>query len=61
MHAFSVISYSVGLPNMLAMLRSEDLDVQIHAAKVIANLAADGKSFSPQFLFLYFELQLLHI
>lgn len=33
---------------MLAMLKSEDLDVQIHAVKVIANLAADGKSIMLQ-------------
>ncbi|XP_058083017.1 kinesin-like protein KIN-UA isoform X2 [Magnolia sinica] len=31
----------VGLQKMLSLLRSEDLDVQIHAAKVVANLAAE--------------------
>ena len=30
---------------MLALLKSEDLDVQIHAVKVVANLAAEGRSF----------------
>lgn len=46
MHGLFFLQSSVGLPNILAMLRSEDLDMQIHGAKVIANLAADGKSFS---------------
>ncbi|XXG84773.1 hypothetical protein AAC387_Pa11g0004 [Persea americana] len=31
----------VGLQRILALLRSEDLDVQIHAVKVVANLAAE--------------------
>ena len=32
----------VGLQKILALLTSEDLDVQIHAVKVVANLAAEG-------------------
>uniref|UniRef100_A0A0A9EG25 Vacuolar protein 8 n=1 Tax=Arundo donax TaxID=35708 RepID=A0A0A9EG25_ARUDO len=36
----SKIFEEVGLPNILAMLKSEELDVQIHAVKVVANLAA---------------------
>ncbi|XP_049933456.1 kinesin-like protein KIN-UC isoform X2 [Nymphaea colorata] len=31
----------VGLQKIVALLRSEDLDVQIHAAKVVANLASE--------------------
>ncbi|KAI0518854.1 hypothetical protein KFK09_006291 [Dendrobium nobile] len=31
----------VGLPKVLALLKSEDLDVQTHAVKVVANLAAE--------------------
>ena len=38
---------------MLALLKSEDLDVQIHAVKVVANLAAEGLGVFP--------LQLVHI
>lgn len=37
----SKIFEEVGLPNVLALLKSEDLDVQIHAVKVVANLAAE--------------------
>lgn len=33
---------AVGLPKILQLLMSEDLDVQIHAVKVVANLAAEG-------------------
>lgn len=33
---------SVGLSNILALLKSEDLDVQLHAVKVLANHAAQG-------------------
>lgn len=32
----------VGLQKILALLTSSDIDVQIHAVKVIANLAAEG-------------------
>jgi len=32
----------VGLEKILALLASEDIDVQIHAVKVVANLAAEG-------------------
>lgn len=31
---------------MLALLTSEDIDVQTHAVKVIANLAAEGSESS---------------
>lgn len=34
--------HPVGLQKILALLASEDLDVQIHAVKVVANLAAEG-------------------
>ncbi|CAL4920819.1 unnamed protein product [Urochloa decumbens] len=37
----SKIFEEVGLPNVLSLLKSEDLDVQIHAVKVVANLAAE--------------------
>ncbi|KAJ3689983.1 hypothetical protein LUZ61_019147 [Rhynchospora tenuis] len=37
----SKIFEEVGLSNILALLKSEDLDVQIHAVKVVANLAAE--------------------
>ncbi|CAN6285634.1 unnamed protein product [Urochloa humidicola] len=37
----SEIFEEVGLPNVLSLLKSEDLDVQIHAVKVVANLAAE--------------------
>lgn len=33
---------SVGLQKILQLLTSEDPDVQIHAVKVVANLAAEG-------------------
>lgn len=32
----------VGLQKILSLLESEDADVQIHAVKVVANLAAEG-------------------
>lgn len=49
LHSFSFLFFNleVGLDKILAMLRSEDLDVQIHAVKVVANLAAEG---TPIFL-----------
>ena len=34
--------HPVGLQKILALLTSEDLDVQIHAVKVVANLTAEG-------------------
>ncbi|WOL00045.1 armadillo repeat-containing kinesin-like protein 1 isoform X2 [Canna indica] len=37
----SKIFEEVGLSNILALLKSEDSDVQIHAVKVVANLAAE--------------------
>lgn len=35
--------HPVGLQKILALLTSGELDVQIHAVKVVANLAAEGK------------------
>lgn len=32
----------MGLQKILSLLTSGDIDVQIHAVKVIANLAAEG-------------------
>lgn len=32
----------MGLQKILALLTSSEIDVQIHAVKVIANLAAEG-------------------
>lgn len=37
-----LLCVSVGLQKILALLTSSDIDVQIHAVKVIANLAAEG-------------------
>ncbi|XBI69925.1 hypothetical protein VPH35_064542 [Triticum aestivum] len=37
----TLASQRVGLPNVLALLKSEELEVQIHAVKVVANLAAE--------------------
>ncbi|KAJ0967303.1 hypothetical protein J5N97_024220 [Dioscorea zingiberensis] len=34
----------IGLSNILTLLKSEDLDVQIHAVKVVANLAAEDSN-----------------
>ncbi|KAL0317341.1 UNVERIFIED_CONTAM: Kinesin-like protein KIN-UC [Sesamum angustifolium] len=34
-------NFNVGLQKILSLLQSEDLDVQIHAVKVVANLAAE--------------------
>jgi multisubunit Na+/H+ antiporter MnhG subunit len=33
---------SVGLQRILSLLEAEDVDVRIHAVKVVANLAAEG-------------------
>lgn len=33
---------SVGLQKILSLLTCDELDVQIHAVKVVANLAAEG-------------------
>ena len=38
---------SVGLQKILQLLTSEDQDVQIHAVKVVANLAAEGAFYLP--------------
>lgn len=32
----------MGLQKILSLLEAEDADVQIHAVKVVANLAAEG-------------------
>jgi hypothetical protein len=37
---------SVGLHKILSLLESEDVDVRVHAVKVVANLAAEGDSLS---------------
>jgi hypothetical protein len=34
---------AVGLHKILSLLESEDVDVRVHAVKVVANLAAEGK------------------
>lgn len=39
---------TVGLHKILSLLESEDATVQIHAVKVVANLAAEGNLFSTQ-------------
>lgn len=36
---------SVGLERILKLLSSEDIEVQMHALKVVANLAAEGNLF----------------
>ena len=36
------LRYPVGLQKILQLLTSEDTDVQVHAVKVVANLAAEG-------------------
>lgn len=41
-HLIVGITYTVGISNIIGLLKSEDLDVQIHAVKVVANLAAEG-------------------
>lgn len=33
---------AVGLHKILSLLESEDVDVRVHAVKVVANLAAEG-------------------
>lgn len=39
----SVLFLAVGLHKILSLLESEDVDVRVHAVKVVANLAAEGK------------------
>lgn len=34
----------MGLHKILSLLESEDVDVRVHAVKVVANLAAEGVS-----------------
>ena len=36
---------SVGLERILKLLSSEDIEVQMHALKMVANLAAEGNLF----------------
>lgn len=43
----------VGLHKILSLLESEDVDVRVHAVKVVANLAAEGNS--PPFLIFTFN------
>lgn len=38
----SLLRYPVGLQKILQLLTSTDSDVQVHAVKVVANLAAEG-------------------
>lgn len=38
------IILTVGLQKILSLLESEDANVRIHAVKVVANLAAEGRS-----------------
>lgn len=38
------IILTVGLQKILSLLESDDANVRIHAVKVVANLAAEGKS-----------------
>lgn len=40
----SVWLCTVGLHKILSLLESEDVDVRVHAVKVVANLAAEGLS-----------------
>jgi hypothetical protein len=37
--------FAVGLHKILSLLESEDVDVRVHAVKVVASLAAEGKVF----------------
>ncbi|KAJ8426997.1 hypothetical protein Cgig2_028202 [Carnegiea gigantea] len=47
-------SITVGLEKILKLLSSEDIEVQMHALKVVANLAAEGIiSFTSFCLFLF--------
>lgn len=39
---FVSTSISVGVQKILHLIKSEDLEVQIQAVKVVANLAAEG-------------------
>lgn len=39
------LNCAVGLHKILSLLESEDVDVRVHAVKVVANLAAEGKVF----------------
>lgn len=54
MDFYDIITYklfdfkiSVGLQKILQLLTSEDLDIQIHAVKLVANLAAEGAIHLP--------------
>jgi kinesin family protein 5 len=38
------IILTVGLEKILSLLESDDANVRIHAVKVVANLAAEGRS-----------------
>lgn len=42
-------NFAVGLHKILSLLESEDVDVRVHAVKVVANLAAEGKVTKQQF------------
>ena len=40
--SFQMSNLTVGLQKILSLLESDDLNVRIHAVKVVANLAAEG-------------------
>jgi hypothetical protein len=47
---------SVGLQKILQLLTSEDSSIQIHAVKVVANLAAEGALHSAyNFLYRWYD------
>lgn len=45
----------VGLQKILSLLEADDADVRIHAVKVVANLAAEGK-YNPFLMFFNYYL-----
>ena len=56
-----LITFSVGLSNVLNLLKSEDLDVQIHAVKVVANLAAEGNTHDNLCLYYVCHVKINHL
>lgn len=42
LYKLNMFHHAVGLQKILSLLESGDLDVQTHAVKVVANLAAEG-------------------
>ena len=47
----------MGLDKILALLESDDVDIRVHAVKVVANLAAEG--YKLQILMLSWLLHLI--